>query len=126
MKIKIEKLYRNDKDKDGKPLMSRQGKPYSKINIIADEKMYSGFSGKWNESWKVGDEVEVEVEEAVYNGKTYYNLKAPASARGGFGGNTQAMEHLLGSIDTKLSKVIEILESKKGLPVFTQGEDIPF
>ena len=127
MKLKIEKLYRNDKDKNGNPLINKQGKPYSKINVVADEKFYSGFSGKWNESWKVGDEVEVEVEETQYNGKTFYNIKAPASAKG-FGGNTQALEGLLGSIDTKLSKVIELLQKPKSveLPVFNEGEDLPF
>jgi hypothetical protein len=129
MKIKIEKLYRNDKDKNGNPLMSRTGKPYSKISITADEKMYSGFAGKWNETWKIGDEIDVEIEEAQYNGKTYYNIKAPASAKGGgFGGNTQVMEGLLGSIDTKLSKIVELLQKNKSveLPVFNEGEGLPF
>lgn len=42
------------------------------------------FVGGWNGSWEVGTEIEVEQEQwqsREYEGKTYWTLKAPASAR---------------------------------------------
>lgn len=120
MKLKIEKVYRNDKDKNGKPFISKKGQPYSKITIYADEKYYSGFSGKWNEHWSVGDEVEVDVETVQHNGSTFYNLKAPQS---GGGANLQQIEGLFGALNTKLDSIIEML---RDLKTSSPGDDIPF
>ena len=118
--IQIEKIFVNEKDKNGKPFISKKGQPFKKVTIQANEKWYSCFQGQWNSGWKVGDTIEVEVEEKEFNGNTYYNIKAPN--KGGFGGNTQAIEGLLGSIDAKLSRLIELAQKKTADP----SEDIPF
>lgn len=75
MKLTLTKVYRSDKDKNGKPLVSKKDqKPYTKIAIKCQEygeRWLSGFGAKWNDYWNEGDIVEAEVEE---NGE-YLNLK---------------------------------------------------
>ncbi len=79
MKIKIVKLFRSDKNKDGKPLITKDGRTYSKIAIQTDEyqgRWISGFVNQENASWKVGDEVNIKIEEvATSTGNIYLNFK---------------------------------------------------
>lgn len=73
MKLTLTKVYRSDKDKEGKPLVGKFG-PYTKLAVKANEfgeKWLSGFSKPWNEKWNEGDVVEAEVEEKG----EYLNLK---------------------------------------------------
>ncbi len=77
-KLVIKKLYLSDKTKDGKAFVTRGGKPYKKIAIYVDDypKPLSAFLFNADDemlSWKVGDTVEVLVEQ---NGE-YYNFKVP-------------------------------------------------
>lgn len=65
-KVTLTKVFRSDKDKQGKPLMSKAGKPYSKCAIKTLEhgdKWLSGFGGAWNQNWQEGDEVQIDVEQ---------------------------------------------------------------
>jgi len=73
MKLVIEKLTRTDKNKEGQPLVNKQGKSYTRLSICAGGVWYSAFGGTWNDSWKVGDTIEVKVTE---NGQ-YKNIEAP-------------------------------------------------
>lgn len=65
-KITLTRVFATDKNKDGTPLMSKLGKPYSKMSIKCVEhgdKWLSGFKGKENEFWKEGDQVDVIVKQ---------------------------------------------------------------
>lgn len=73
MKLTIEKITRYDKNKDGLPLVNKQGKPYIRLSVTAGGKTYSAFGGQWNDKWKVGDTIEADV---VANGQ-YFNIVAP-------------------------------------------------
>lgn len=66
MTATLTKVYRTDKDKNGNPLMSKAGKPYTRMSIKCQEhgdKWLSGFSSGWNQNWKEGDTVEIEVKQ---------------------------------------------------------------
>lgn len=66
MEINLTKVFRSDKNKEGKPLMTKDGRPYTKLAIKAQEygdKWLSGFDGYATKNWKEGDKVEVEVEQ---------------------------------------------------------------
>ena len=55
MQVKINKIYRSDKDKDGNPLTTKDGRPYIRIAIQCSEygaKWISGFANRWNDAWK--------------------------------------------------------------------------
>ena len=76
MKIKLTKVYRNTKDKTGKPLVDRHGREYEKVSIKSIEygdKWISGFGGQWNLFWREGDTVNVDVTED----SGYLNFRKP-------------------------------------------------
>lgn len=65
-KLQITKIYRSDKDKEGKPLKTKDGRPYRKISIKTKEygdKWITGFESYWNEDWVEGLAVMVDVEQ---------------------------------------------------------------
>ena len=75
MKIKLTKVYINDKDKEGKPFIGKNG-AYSKIAVKCQEygdRYLSGFVSQWNANWKIGDTVEVDIEEKG----EYLNIHKP-------------------------------------------------
>lgn len=75
-KLTLTRVFTTDKNKDGTPLMSKAGKPYTKMSIKAKEygdKWISGFKNKQNEGWKDGDIVEAIIKE---NGE-YLNFELP-------------------------------------------------
>lgn len=75
-KVKITKIYRTDKDKQGNLLKSKDGKPYAKISIKTEEngdRWIGGFQNARNKDWKEGDVVEVKI---IQNGE-YLNFETP-------------------------------------------------
>jgi len=63
MKIKIGKIYHNDRNrKTGEKYVNRNGKEYIRCTIVDEAGVfYSGFGNQTTNSWKIGDDVEVEV-----------------------------------------------------------------
>jgi len=79
-KITLTKVYRSDKDKQGKPFMTKDGRPYTRLAIQSQEygsQWLSGFGNKMNFNWKEGDVVEVDIEKVEKDGKTYLNFSTP-------------------------------------------------
>ena len=72
-KLKLERITHYEKDKDGKQLINRNGKPYSRCVIQTADKKYSGFGSQITRGWKEGEIVEVEV---TQNGQ-YLNFSIP-------------------------------------------------
>lgn len=75
-KVTITKIYTTDKDKQGNPLKSKKGYPYTRMSIKCAEhgdNWISGFKNKDNENWKEGDTVEIVITE---NGE-YLNFEVP-------------------------------------------------
>lgn len=76
MQVTITKIYTTDKDKQGNPLKSKKGAPYTRMSIKTQEhgeKWLSGFQNADNKEWKEGDTVEIVVKE---NGE-YLNFETP-------------------------------------------------
>jgi hypothetical protein len=79
-KITLTKVFRNDKDKEGKPLMTKAGKPYTKLALKCEEygeSWLSGFDSSKTSSWKEGDVVEVVVSSKISGDKTFFNFEVP-------------------------------------------------
>ena len=75
-KVTLTGIWRNTTDKQGQPLKSAKGFPYTKLSFKCKEhgdKYIGGFGNKDNEGWKVGDTVEVIIKE---NGQ-YLNFDMP-------------------------------------------------
>ena len=69
-------LYRSWNDKNGNPNKTSDGREYERVAFKCKEygdKYVSGFGNRTNKDWKVGMEVEVEIEEKGQ----YINFKMP-------------------------------------------------
>jgi len=74
--MKITKITRYTKDKQGNPLKTKDGRDYTRVNLQVAEhgqKWISGFGSNTNVNWKEGDEVELIIKE---NGE-YLNFSEP-------------------------------------------------
>ena len=71
-KIKLTNIQHYSKDKQGNPLIGKNG-PYEKCVLTAGGKKYYGFGNSTTKYFQVGQEVEVEVTER--NG--FLNFKLP-------------------------------------------------
>lgn len=75
-KVTLTGIWRNTTDKQGNPLKSAKGIPYTKLSFKCTEygdKYIGGFGNKANEGWKQGDTVEVIIKQ---NGE-YLNFEMP-------------------------------------------------
>jgi len=99
--ITISRVSFIDKDKEGNPLKSKTGKPYTRCLLDAtDGRKMSGFANPTNRNWHQGDSVEVDVEQ---NG-IYWNFKMPEKKEGGTVNQEQMdrMEKMLTAIHNRL------------------------
>lgn len=85
MKLNIVRISKKSTNADGSPLMTRDGRPYTRLGIQTREhgaKWLSGFVAPWNESWVEGQIIECEVKEVAGTDKdgkatTYLNISKP-------------------------------------------------
>lgn len=113
MKITIRSIQRYQTDKTGNQLFDKDGKPYTKLIITADEipdtKLYASFLYNGNPllAAKIGDEVEVDVK---VNG-AYTNISLPrkkyASAPNP---KIDEMATSMASLHEKMDAILERLE----------------
>ena len=76
MEIVLTKIHRSNKDKDNKPFMTRDNRPYERVGIQVNDEKYvgkwlSGFGNRENAGWQVGDTIDIEI---TPNGQ-YLNFK---------------------------------------------------
>ena len=80
MKVTIKGIWRNTTDRQGKPLIGRNGQPYTKLSLKTQEhgdRYIYGFGNQDNARWNNGDIVEIEVWEDTYQDKQYLKFKMP-------------------------------------------------
>ena len=95
-------VWRNTTDKAGNPLKSKDGKPYTKVSIKTKEtgdKYVGGFGNKANEGWKIGDVVDIIVEQ---NGD-FLNFKLP--------NKDDAQNERIAKLESRVMK-LELAESR--------------
>lgn len=103
-KLRITKIFRAWKDKQGNNYKTKDGRDYERVAIQCQEHgndWISGFGSYENKNWREGDVIEVEYEEVEKDGKLYRNFKK--------------VDKL-----TQLEKRIKVLEDK----VFSGNNDI--
>ena len=94
---------------------TKRGKPYSKWNIVdGGGRKLSCFKGQWNIGWKVGDILNVEIEQSGQ----YTNIKAPPRPQDAA---AQANNEKLTVLNNKLDKILSILTAKADC---TAGHDL--
>ena len=78
-KVTLTNIQKYTTNKDGTPLMGKNGKPYTRVQIRCAEyaeRALSGFGGKETDNWQIGNSVEITVKE---NGQ-YLNFEVPKVA----------------------------------------------
>ncbi len=102
MKLKIERISR-------KEITTQRGKSW-KLSILSGGEWYSAWAGDWNQSWREGQTIDVEVQDkSGNNGVVYHNIMTPKPVGGGGG-----MTHDLDELKNMISQVMkELLEVKK-------------
>ena len=106
MKVTITRISKKEK-------VSAKGKPFTSLGLQTQEhgdKWLSGFDGKETRNWKIGDTVEIEVEQ---NGE-YLNFTVPKLPQGYNLVNEDIVfiKITLGRIVAKLEAIEEVLEMK--------------
>jgi len=70
--VKLSRVSHMQKDKEGNPLKTKDGKPYERCLLdLVDGRKVSGFGNPTSRTWQQGDEVEVEIEQKG----EYWNFK---------------------------------------------------
>lgn len=80
MQVTITRINRRDKNKEGVPYTGKYG-PYSLVGLQTQEhgaQWLQGFSNPTNDRWGEGDQVEIEVEKKMWNGKETLNFSSPS------------------------------------------------
>lgn len=78
--VTISAVYINAEDKNGKPYMSKAGRPYKRASIKTVEhgnEYISGLASRAVENWKTGDKVTILISKKESNGKVYLNFELP-------------------------------------------------
>ena len=78
MTTKLTDIKQITTDRAGVPLRTRDGRPYTRLLIKTENygnQWISGFANKQNYNWKVGDLVNIEIQEVQKNGQTYLNFR---------------------------------------------------
>lgn len=78
MNLQITQVYRTTVDRDRKPLIGKNDKPYERLSIKTQEygsRWLSGFGSDSNLNWSQGTKVDLEVVEVVKGDNTYLNFK---------------------------------------------------
>lgn len=103
---KITKIYRNTADKEGNPLLTRDGRPYEKVALKVErygDRYVSGFGNPQNKDWAIGDEVDIIIEEKG----EYLNFHMPNSKKAGEAQLGMIVEEI-----AELKKKVKALEDK--------------
>lgn len=106
-KVKLSRVSHMQKDKEGNPLKTKDGKPYERCLLdLVDGRKVSGFGNPTSRTWNAGDEVEIEIEQKG----EYWNFKTLKKEVGG-GFNQEQMdriEKMLKEIHSHLIKEDEV------------------
>jgi hypothetical protein len=102
-KVKLSRVSHMQKDKEGNPLKTKDGKPYERCLLdLVDGRKVSGFGNPTSRTWNAGDEVEIEIEQKG----EYWNFKVPNKEVGGAVNQEQMdrIEKMLKEIHSHLIK----------------------
>ena len=117
-KVRLTSIVDKTTDRDGQPLKTKDNRPYTRRFIKCEEHgdtLVSGFKSQWNEGWREGDEVTLDIEEVKKDGKTYLNFKRVDML--------QRVMEMVTELNTRVSRLEEIQE--KGY-VYPESNDVPF
>lgn len=111
MHITLTQVNRYTTSKDGSPLKTKDGRPYTSVRVKCVEygdKILSGFENHVTKSWKEGDKVEVEVEEKG----DYLNFRTPKK-EGVSDAKLEQVLNYLAALRVDVTKILGIIEAQR-------------
>lgn len=89
--VEIQKIYRSKENRDGKPFVTKKGKPFEKVDIYVDprEVDHPEFKGKLtyfdffenSKNWDIGTTLSGTIETNQMGDKTYFNFRLPQGGK---------------------------------------------
>jgi hypothetical protein len=78
--LTIEKIYKNTENKSGEPYTTKDGKPFSIVNIYSKGTRYTYFDfDNTADDWEEGMQIEVKIKkEDEYQGDKQYTIDVPS------------------------------------------------
>lgn len=121
MQATITKINRFTQGKDGQPLKTKDGRPYTRvvIQIEEQEKPLSGFENADTKAWKEGSIVDIETEQKG----EYFNFRVPKKEDKVLENTETILNNLVG-MKISLQRIIELLENKKSTYPTRESEDM--
>ena len=123
MKATLTKVIRYTEGKDGQPLKTKDGRPYTRLVIKTNEhgdKTISGFENTETQNWKEGSEVEVEITE---NGE-YLNFRVPKK-EDKLSSELSEIKTKLGKMNFDIQTIIRHLSGENPLNLTSAGTKVP-
>jgi hypothetical protein len=123
--VSIDKIYRSEQSKDGKPFVSSKGNPYVKVDIYIDPRAIEDgdFTGKMSyfdyygttNSWEQGTTVSGTVVRNEVNGRTYFNFSLPPSGKKALELDIKELENRITKLENKVFGMGHTAEVKDAL-----------
>ena len=123
-KLTLTKVVRKDTDKEGKKLVTKDGREYVRLAVQCREygdKWVSFFGAPWNDSWKAGDVVDADVKA---NGE-YLNGSKPDPLVD-LTKHFMALSARVGKLEEMMKPKISIEASPATLPEPPDDSNLPF
>ncbi len=127
-KEKLTYLKRDETDREGNALKTRDGRPYTRLSIRVDsqgDRFISGFENAQTKNWKINDEVEIEIVESDKkdkNGKPYLNFRIPKVEDK----NAEMLIKLsmqIGGLQNDVRRILDRMDGKKETHYTTPEEE---
>lgn len=115
-------LKRDDTDKEGNELRTKDGRQYTRMTLKVEskgERYISGFGNAQNKDWSIGDEVDITITEATAkdkNGKPYLNFQVPKPVGSAPDERIGKILMELTTITIILRQILQYVEPKKKVP----------
>lgn len=124
---KITSINRYTTKKDGSPLVSSKGIPYTSVRIktdVTNDDILSGFENADTKAWAVGTSVEIDVEKKgdFVNFKTLKKGAVDGQLLKDVYDNTETILNKMVGQQIKLEQILELLQPKKHKDAVEQYE----
>lgn len=126
-KLNLTKVTRLTTNKDGSPLKTKDGRPYTRLLLNAQEygqQVISMFDNEITADWKEGTQVEVIINKVKVGEREFLNGSLPKKEDKQLFNHNEVMIKL-GKIEYMLGTVIDHLSTKNRLDFTSAGEKVP-
>ncbi|MDZ4228262.1 MAG: hypothetical protein U1E54_03375 [Candidatus Levybacteria bacterium] len=126
-KITLTQVTRLTTNKDGSPLKTRDGRPYTRLLLKCKEyaqQSISMFDNEQTKDWKEGMEVELNIEKVKVGDREFLNGSLPKK-EDKTNAEIAALGFSIANLNRKVDSIINHLSGKDRLDTTSTGDKIP-